>query len=221
MKVYVLHYDKLTDRRERLEKILKEKGLDKDCEWIIEYPKEHPLIQKIIDITGTRIPRGYISTNMKHYEAMYRMIRDDVKEAIIFEDDVIFSEYWDISKIPREFPYVKLGKGVPDMGIPSGDKPLCIGNNGGAEAYYVKRLFARDFLENIDVCWGIEIEQHAYMLQSGIPLICVPMCTQDFGTTSVTEPKDYGMTWIQYIQEYYPKSKKLSFKLLVQSNDAN
>lgn len=210
MKVYIVHYDKLTERRVSLEQALKQRGLDGDVEWVTEYPKEHGVVDKILRITPTKLSRGYISTNLKHYEALYRMCRDNVPEALIFEDDVKFSDYWDVSKIPREFSYVKLGVGVPDMGLKPGNTPLCIGNNAGAEAYYVKRMFARDFLENIDVCWTIETEQHAYMIQNSIPLICVPMCSQDF-VTSVNENKDYGISWIEYVRDAYPNSRKLCF----------
>jgi GR25 family glycosyltransferase involved in LPS biosynthesis len=219
MKVYIIHYDKLIHRRLKLEEQLKKYNLT-DVEWITEYPKEHPIINKLRFLTDTKIPNGYISNSLKHYEAFRRMCEYNINEAIILEDDVIFSTYWDISKIPREFPYVKLGKGTLDMGIELGNSPRLIGNNGGSEAYYVKRMFARDFIENIDVGWTIDIEQHAYMIHNSIPLLCVPMCSQEY-STSVEGNKDYGMTWIQYIQEYYPKSKKISFTSLVQSNDVD
>jgi hypothetical protein len=208
MKVYIIHHAPLVERRVILESELKRVGLD-DVEWVTTFPPEHPLIQKVRDLTGTRIPNGYISINLKHYDAMSRMVRDNIPEALIFEDDVIFSEFFDVSKIPREFSYVKLGKGVDDMGLTLGDKPIIIGNNGGAEACYMKRLFARDFIENIDIMWTIETEEHAYLFNNQIPLVCVPMCYQKF-ISSVSEPKDYGITWVQYIRNY-STSKKFSF----------
>ena len=209
MKVYVLHCDRLTERRRLLEIQLAKHSLDRDVEWITDFPKEHPLVQEWKEKTGTRIPDGYISLSLKHYEAYTRMVRDGIPEAILFEDDVIISDYFDIEKIPRECPFVKLGKGVPDMYIPLGNTPMVIGNNGGSEACYMRREFAEDFLKNLNMMWTIDIEQHGYLIHKRIPLVCVPMCTQDFGATSVHESKDYGMTWIEYIQKWdtFPKFK--------------
>ncbi len=208
MKVYVMHCEDLVDRRRALEVELRKHNLT-DVEWITCFPKNESHVQEWKRKTGTKIPDGYISLSLKHYEACRRMCQADIHEAIVFEDDVILSEYFDIDKIPRNHIYVKLGKGVPDMNISLGNVPICIGNNGGSEAYYIRQEFARDFLNNINMMWSIDIEHHGYLIHKGIPLICVPMCTQDFDATSVHDNKDYGMNWIEYIQRWdtFPKYK--------------
>lgn len=206
MKIYITHCETLRERRVQLEAEIKRLGLT-DVEWITSYPKDHTLVHEWKSKTKSPIPDGYVSLSLKHYDACKRMCDDDIKEAIVFEDDVIFTSYFDISKIPTNYPYVKLGKGVPDMYIQPGDKPISIGNNGGTEAYYMRIEFARDFIQNLNMRWTIDIEQHGYLIHKNIPLICVPMCTQDFGGTSVHESKDYGMTWIEYLQRWneFPK----------------
>jgi hypothetical protein len=195
-----------------MEKMIADHGFD-DVEWITDYKIDDQIIDKVVAMTNTHMVPGYISLSLKHYEAFFRMARDNIREAIIFEDDVILSDFWDISKIPRQFPYVKLGKGVPDMNVQLGNTPMIVGNNGGSEAYYVKCMFARDFIENVDLGWTIDIEQHAYLFHNNIPLICVPMCSQEFNTT-VQGEKKYSMTWEEYVNVYYKTSQKFSFTQL-------
>lgn len=208
MKIYVVHHEHNVERRQRLEKELKRLGLN-DVEWVTSYPPTDKTIDMVRNLTGTKIPNGYISTNLKHYDALHRMVTENIQEAIIFEDDVEFSKFFDISKIPRGYPYIKLGNGVPDMNCENSNQLCILYNNAGAEAYYVTRMFARDFLENIDLLWTVETEQHAYLHNNNLNLYCVPMCFQKF-ETSVFEPKDYGKTWIEYIQDY-KNSKKISY----------
>ena len=212
MKIYIIHDDRLSARRMNMEKMISDHGFD-DVEWITDYKIDDQIIDKVVAMTKTPMVRGYVSGSLKHYEAMFRIARDNVREAIIFEDDVILSKFWDISKIPRQFPYVKLGKGTPDMNVKLDDTPISIGNNGGLEAYYVKCMFARDFIENLDLGWTIDIEQHAYLFHNNIPLICVPMCLQEYHTT-VHGEKKYSMRWDEYIKDYYKTSPKFSFRKL-------
>lgn len=204
MKYYVIHDPSLTDRKKNLEKEFKKFDIH-SVEWITTFPKED--LKKIKEVSGTYMPLGYVSCNMKHYDAMNRMVRDNVPEAIIFEDDVIISDFFNENKIPREIPYVKLGKGPPDVELPIGNSPIIFGNNGGSEAYYVKRMFARDFLNNLDLGWTIDVEIHAYLISCGIPLICVPMCYQEY-KTSVNEDKKYPITWQQYMTNYQTSPKR-------------
>jgi hypothetical protein len=203
MKTYIVHCDTLTERRKHIESL--ELG---DVEWVTDFPIDHPLVQKVKKITP--LPNGYISNSLKHYEVCRRMCADGIEEALVFEDDVILSEFFDVYKIPRECPYVKLGNGTPDMCIPLGNTPLVITNNAGTEAYYMKRCFAKDFINNITLGWTIDTEQHAYMFHNRIPLVCVPMCTQTYETSFTSESWQKG-TWCEYIQAW-PFIKKISFR---------
>ena len=143
---------------------------------------------------------------------MPRMIKDGIQEAIIFEDDVVISDIYDESKIPRNFPYVKLGRGANDMLIELSTEPRIIGNNGGAEACYVTIDFARFYNSNISLKWTIETEQHAFLLMYKIPLVCVPMCWQPY-ECAVHEDMNYPLSWMDFITEY-PSYKKYTYKEL-------
>ena len=201
MKYYVVHNDKLTERKKRLN--------IPNAEWVTTFP-----VEEVGNLTKiTHVPVGYISGSMKHYDIMDRMIRDDVKEAIVFEDDVIITEFFNPDKIPRQFPFVKLGKGTPDMGIQLGDTPIIIGNNAGAEAFYVTQDFAREFIKNIDLQWTIDIEQHAFLISRGIPLVCVPMCYQEFDTSFNTKTYEPPYSWQEYVRRYQT-SEKMTFEYL-------
>lgn len=202
MKYYIAHNDKLVERKKHIEQYNLQ-----NVEWVTSYPIEE--LQNLTKIT--HLPLGYISCNMKHYEAMSRMIKDDVKEAIIFEDDVIITEFFNPEKIPKQFPFVKLGKGTPDMNIQIGDNPIQIFNNGGSEAYYIKQEFAREFLKNIDLKWTIDIEEHAFLISRGIPLVCVPMCYQEFETSFNKNAYEPPYSWQEYIQKYQT-SNKMTFE---------
>jgi hypothetical protein len=204
MKIYVIHCDTLTERKKNF-------SIQGDIEWVTDFPIGHPIIQRAKDITGTSLPDGYISGSLKHYEVCRRMCANDIEEAVVFEDDVIPSEFFDMSKIPRHYPYVKLGNGTPDMHIPLGDNHLLITNNAGAEAYYIKKCFAQDFIENITLGWTIDTEQHAFLVYTGIPLICVPMCTQKYETSFTYSEPWSKETWQEYIMKW-PIMKKFSFR---------
>lgn len=210
IKIYVMHCDELIDRRKRLESEFKRLGLT-NVEWITSFPKDDPIIEECRVKTGTKISKEYISLSLKHYEACRRMCEENIEEAIVFEDDVIFSSYFDISKIPRDTPYVKLGKCTPDMNIEFSHDKMTILNNGGTEAYYMRIEFAKNFIENINLMNTIDIEQHGYLIYNDIPLICVPMCTQDFSMTTIPiEKRDFGIEWKDYIYKW-DKCKKFKF----------
>jgi hypothetical protein len=208
MKHYIIHHPGNVERRVKLEEHLKEKGIT-NVEWVTTFSKEEVAPLKSIN---NYTPLGYISCNMKHHDALDRMIKDGIQEAIIFEDDVVISDIYDESKIPRNFPYVKLGRGANDMLIELSTEPRIIGNNGGAEACYVTIDFARFYNSNISLKWTIETEQHAFLLMYKIPLVCVPMCWQPY-ECAVHEDMNYPLSWMDFITEY-PSYKKYTYKEL-------
>jgi GR25 family glycosyltransferase involved in LPS biosynthesis len=76
MKFYVIHYSKNTDRRAQLEKQLKDFNIE--AEWITEYDKEDPIIEKIKNVTNSPLSPEMISCNLKHYIAMEKMVKEDI-----------------------------------------------------------------------------------------------------------------------------------------------
>lgn len=210
MKYYIIHDDRLVERRKNIEKQLERIGAT-DVEWVTTFPVEQVKILGKI----SPIPLGYISCSMKHYDALNRMIENNVPEAIIFEDDVIISDLFDTEKIPRLHPYVKLGRGL--MEFYDNSKVYSMKNNTGTEAYFVNQNFARAFLSCIDLGWAVDIEHYSFLFFNYfLSIPCIPMCSQIFTTTSITESKSYfeENDWKTYIFNKH-KTRKWSFKTLV------
>ena len=45
MKVYVIHCLDLIERKQNVERQLREKGLDGDVEWITDFPRDGPVVK--------------------------------------------------------------------------------------------------------------------------------------------------------------------------------
>ena len=107
-KVYVLHYTKLTDRKERLDKMFLTHGID--VEYITEFDQED-LTQELIDGSYDRRKESYdtkvhpaygsrstphrvlnmaeISCTFKHRLAIQKIAEECPNHGLIFEDDAI------------------------------------------------------------------------------------------------------------------------------------
>jgi hypothetical protein len=196
MKHYIIHNDELVDRRKSLQDQLDKHSIT-DVEWVTTFPKSHPIISQIKEDIDTVMPLGYISCSMKHYDALNRMINENIQEAIIFEDDVILSEFYDEEKLPK-YPYIKLGRGPTDCMIPLGT-PLCkVQNPGGSEAYYVTSDFAREYLKTVSFAINVDLEQYFFMLRIGIVPLGLSMCHQEFKMSFDTTTIDYKPWAVDY-----------------------
>lgn len=208
MKFFVIHHPALTERRKRVEEQLERLGIS--AEWITDYPACE--LQGVKEHTKSPLPLGYISCSMKHYKVLQKMVDEDIPDAVIFEDDVIFSEHFDVSKIPTGIPYVKLSKPPPDSHphpIECSSKMYWELNNGGAEAYYVTKHFAETHLnKNLSLRATMDTEIHntltVYYNSSMFP--CVPMCHSEGSPTSVTknDEQDDDIHWTTHIHMIYP-----------------
>lgn len=199
-KIYVVHCDQYKDRRLKLEEQFTKFGIQ-NVEWVTDYPKDHPLVQEWKTKTGTKMSESRISGSLKHYEALRRMCEENIDEAIIFEDDVILTEFFDISKIPRQNIFVRLCQGVPEFGIQPGNSTITVYNNGGVEAYYIRLEFAREFLKNITLLYAVDIEYHGFLYHNNFQHIpCVPMCTQIYDVTNYHD--EYELPWLDYVMKW-------------------
>lgn len=202
MKHYIIHNDVLVDRKKILQDQLDKHSIT-DVEWVTTFPASHPIISQIKEETGTVLPLGHISCSMKHYDALNRMINENIQEAIIFEDDVVISVFYDEDKIPK-YPYVKLGQGPPDCRVPLGH-PLCeVPNAGGSEAYYVTIDFAREYLKCVSFALNVDLEQYFFMRRIGMKPVCLSMCNQEFKTSFETTHIDYKPIAIDYYHGRIP-----------------
>jgi len=218
MKYYIIHNDALVERRTALQSQLDNFGISGDSvEWVTSFPITDPLVDRIKKFTNSLMPIEHVSCSLKHYDALSRMIRDDIEEAIVFEDDVVISDYFDQEAIRSiNYGYIKLGRGPNDCQVALGSQ-LCIHPNpGGSESYYVKKEFANEFIKNITVGWGLDVEQYAFIKSVGMQLMCLPVCYQEFKLSFEYPHIEFPITWIEYIREYvYGRLKRYTFEQIL------
>ena len=194
MKYFVIHHPTFTERREALEKQLNERGIQ--AEWITVCSLEEA--QRIKDFTGSPLSLKFISMSMKHYAVFKKMVDEDIKYAIVFEDDTIFTEYFDTSKIPLQIPYVKLCKPVGDAPCTTDGSAFICSNNGCSDAYYLTKQFAELSLNNIQLRQPIDMEINNTLIKfyDAVEFLCIPMCYQlGPGPCELTD----GETWREYV----------------------
>ena len=138
MKTYVAHYNKLTDRKANIEKLFKLASYP-DYQFVTnEPPKEfidefystseelwHKRVSQLNyggPINFKKLSKAEISLLYKHYVILNEIIDND-DEALILEDDVIFStsfaqELKDVlNDVPDDWDFVFLGSGC-DLRVP-------------------------------------------------------------------------------------------------------
>lgn len=163
MKTYVIHYSKRPEVRKNLEEYA---PFLKDATWIIQYDREDMFCSWIKFFTGSKLSLAYISNFVKHIECLKDMVDNNIEEAFIFEDDVVFQDDWEnkfkssFSLIKDNVDYVKLGcmHELPYID----NKVYLIGNNGGTEAQWVSLNFAKQFLNNLNFDHTVDTSQGCF-----------------------------------------------------------
>lgn len=180
MKYYVVHHLPLTERKDHVETQLKKRGIV--AEWITDFPPDDERVRKVKELTKSPLSLGYISLSMKHYTVFKKMVEENIPEAIVFEDDVVITDHFDVDKIPRMVaPYIKLGIRPELLGKVQFSSEIVVqSNNGGTEAYYVTKHFAETFLYNINLQERIDLEIHNVLVQcyNSIEFLGAFMCYQ-------------------------------------------
>lgn len=100
-KIYIIHYDKLVERKEHIEKQITDFS---NVEWIINKNPEN-LSKCELSLFSEGVSKGSKSLTMKHIEAFKRIVKDDIEIALIFEDDVILDKNFieEYEKIKEQF----------------------------------------------------------------------------------------------------------------------
>ena len=173
MKVFVLHYTKLKERREHIEQQLAK--YDFDVEFITDYDKED-LTSEDLQLFNTELVSPAESSLIRKHIACYeRICKYDLDYALIFEDDVTlvpnFKNKLDgyIEQLPKVWDLFFIGEGgsckfhIPDSVIekhPPGTNVFYKSNYssswGGsgasrcADSYMVSNRAASRFLEYLD-----------------------------------------------------------------------
>ena len=145
MRVFVIHYPPLVERRHQLLAQFEEFGID--SEWVENFNQEDPFVIWLKKITNTPLPLGHLSAFVKRLFVYKKMIDEDIKEAIIFEDDTVLHPEFNEFKVGPDFlNYLRLGVGIHIGKFEySSSKLHRLFNPGGGEAVWVRQEFARGF----------------------------------------------------------------------------
>ena len=114
MKIFVLHYSKLLDRKKHILEQFKKHNIT-DYEFIEKYDKD-----KITDYESNIFKKTYkksfMSLNLKH-NYVYKLIAENYDNALIFEDDVILCDNFIeklnnyITELPEDYDMLFIGDG--------------------------------------------------------------------------------------------------------------
>lgn len=113
MKIYVLHYSKLIERKKSILEQFEKHNIT-DYEFIEKYDKDD--IQDLYKNLFIKISIGSASLILKHFFA-YREIMKHHDQALIFEDDVILSDNFIdifnkyINELPNDYDMLFIGDG--------------------------------------------------------------------------------------------------------------
>ena len=115
MKVFVIHYTKLKERRQHIEKQLSKYNLD--VEFITEYDREN-LTDKDLELFDTSVLNSSeMSLIRKHISCYEKICRDNLEHALILEDDAtIISDFKNtlenyIKQLPKFWDLFFIGEG--------------------------------------------------------------------------------------------------------------
>jgi hypothetical protein len=205
MKFYVLHYSKGEVSRKRKETLLLREPRLKDATWVTDYDREEFICDFFQYHTKSPLCKSYMSLQLKHFFTLKDMVDNNIDEAIIFEDDVVFNKGWyedfqDLT-IPDGIDYISLGN---FKCIPYEKKLIQFLNNGGTEATWVNLNFAKEFLKEVSFIHTIDTVHYGYLTSADKPLMYFPVCNQTSlltaGTGVVqTEPMP---DWRQVVSQY-------------------
>lgn len=114
MKIFVLHYSKLTERKVSILKQFEKYGIT-DYEFIEGYDKDS-LTQKEIDMFIPGYIKSKISLVLKHFHVV-RRIQETYDQALVLEDDAILADGFPtllehyMAQVPSTYDMVFLGNG--------------------------------------------------------------------------------------------------------------
>lgn len=95
-KYFLCHYTKLSDRKEDVNNQLKNHSIEP--EWILDYDQESIDFETIGEIysnilsekfLGRRLRNSEISLILKHEECLRRIVENNYRNSVIFEDDIV------------------------------------------------------------------------------------------------------------------------------------
>lgn len=176
MKTYVCHYSKNVDRKQELLDDPRFKILD-DVTWIDWYDKESLECKWIKKYCDSPITLSEISLSLKHYEALRHMVDNHIPEALVFEDDVVFTEGW-LEKLKDELnPEIQFLR-LDDLLMHTGGIRV-VSEIANSEAQYFKLDFAKFILKNCSFSAPYDNFLYFFIqMKLGLPVYMLPVCSQ-------------------------------------------
>jgi GR25 family glycosyltransferase involved in LPS biosynthesis len=111
MKHFIIHDPKLVQRREFLENHLQERGVT-DVEWVTHLNSDSQFVKWLHQRTQTPMALGYLSCTVKHYWVLSEIVKRNIQEAVILEDDVVLHMDYSKCSVPQGLKFMKFGIGV-------------------------------------------------------------------------------------------------------------
>jgi GR25 family glycosyltransferase involved in LPS biosynthesis len=114
MKIFVLHYSKLVDRKKHILEQFNKQGII-DYEFIEKYDKDQ-ITDYESNLFDTNYKKSTMSLHLKH-NYVYNIIAENYERALIFEDDVILCDNFIeklnnyITQLPENFDMLFIGDG--------------------------------------------------------------------------------------------------------------
>jgi len=102
-KIYIIHYDKLVERKEHIEQEISKHNFS-FVEWVIDKNPDNLSTQEL-SLFSTGVSMGSKSLTMKHIETFKRIVKENLDYALVFEDDVLLNDNFvsEYEKIKEEF----------------------------------------------------------------------------------------------------------------------
>ena len=93
MRIFVLHYSKLTHRKQHILEQFKKNGIE-EFEFIEHFDKDEITYNECPEFHQNYITdrRSELSLHLKHFYIYKLMVTENIDEALIFEDDVVLSD---------------------------------------------------------------------------------------------------------------------------------
>lgn len=220
MRYFVLHYPPLVTRKQHLLAQFEKFGIE--AEWVEHWNKEDPFVQHVKTLTESPIPLGHLSAYLKWCYILDKMVKENIPNAIVFEDDVELHEEFKNLVIPHGCMYMRLGIGLAcdcphywgshtpiEM---SGTNVHRVYNPGGVEAVWITQQYAKLALDNLNFDFTHDIADYGVLRGN---MFGIPVATQSSLTSpTTTSLEPYSGDWLSYVKNYY-SLKRWSFKNLI------
>jgi len=166
-KIFICHWDKLADRKEKLIKVLSEENIF-DFEFVCDYDKEtwseekiksdFPKIFEVVEGYGRKLKPSEISLSLKHVKII-REVAKKYEYALVLEDDVILCDNFveefsqSYNQLPDDWDIAWVGT-CCELHAPTSEGKRVYRANGSrcTHAYAISNSGAKKVLSELKYC---------------------------------------------------------------------